>query len=93
MKKIDCYRAMKITKTLVYGGWLVMMVSIFAGYSIEGVRSVVIYPILISFLVSALGLFCGLRLIKCPHCRRSLMSGAKIPKELPEFCPGCGERL
>ena len=93
MKNIDCHRALKLTKKLVYGGWVVMLLSMYLGSSVESFRSVVIFPILAGFLVSAAGLFWGLRALKCPHCNKSLTSGAKLPKELPEVCPFCREQL
>ena len=93
MKQNDCHCLLKRTKQLVYGGWVVMLLSVFAGASAEHVRSMVIYPILAGFLVSVVALGYGLYAIKCPHCRKRLMSGAKIPKELPRECPYCGEQL
>ena len=93
MKKQDCHRLLKRTKQLVYGGWLVMLVSIFAGTSSESIRGVMFYPIMAGFLISVVALGYGLYTIKCPNCRTRLMSGTKIPKELPEVCPHCGEQL
>lgn len=93
MKKMDCHRALKLTKKLVYGGWVVMLLCMYLGTSVENFRNIAIFPIVGAFLVSVAGLFMGLRAIKCPHCGKSLTSGAKLPKELPEICPYCREWL
>ena len=45
------------------------------------------------FLIMAGSLLTAFLKVRCPYCGVSLMSGGRVPTELPHYCPDCGRDL
>ena len=92
MDDMECYRSLKLTHCLYYGGLLVMILSILIGTAVR--NSLIMVVLGVAGICAAFGgiIFAAVQL-RCPECNGSLMSGGRVPGKLPNFCPHCGKQL
>ena len=54
-------------------------------------------PQLVSMAVGVLGVAAssvlGMAYLNCPNCSKSLLNNGLLPRQIPECCPDCGEKL
>ena len=94
MKKMDCFKAMRIGNIMFYGGLVVIMIGIvIKDVSLNPDKT---FPLILAIggaVVVFFGLLLGALRIVCPHCGKSLVSGKLLPRSLPPACPFCGGPL
>lgn len=107
-KRMNCFRALRISNILFYTGFVLMAVSLLlyntASKSaidtlVHGGGSVVVNETLyyagagIGAVLCLAGLILAFARVRCPHCGMSLMPAFRLPFTLPAYCPTCGEKL
>ena len=107
-KRMNCFRALRISNILFYTGFVLMAVSLLlyntASKSaidtlVHGGGSVVVNETLyyagagIGAVLCLAGLILAFARVRCPHCGMSLMPAFRLPLTLPACCPACGEKL
>ena len=85
---MDLNRALRRTKCLFFGGFALLFLALMP-------ETVAVKLTLagLGVVLTAGGAFSGWWSLRCPHCGASLMAGGRIPMNLPNFCPRCGEPL
>lgn len=94
-KSMSAHQALSITKSLFYGGFVMMLVEMTIVTAVQIASSPLFYVLFGASILCLLGgwLF-GLLFVRCPYCGKSLMAGGhRIPRCLPNYCPSCGEAL
>lgn len=88
----DCFRALRVSDALIYGGFGCALLGC-------GVRLLGQAPDAggdaggggVAALVGGWAL--GLRFVVCPHCGRPLYDFPRMPSQIPSYCPHCGKKL
>ena len=92
MKDMDCYKGLRLTKILFYGGLGLMVTGLMIGT--VGEREIFMTACgVFGFLGALAGWLCCVCFVRCPECGESLMPGYRIPGALAHFCPNCGKEL
>ena len=107
-KRMNCFRALKISNILFYTGFVLMAVSLLLYNTasknavdaiVHGDGSVAVNETLyyagagIGAVLCLAGLILAFARVRCPHCGMSLMPAFRLPSSLPACCPACGEKL
>ena len=88
----DCFRALRVSDALIYGGFGCALLGCGVGYW-DGPR--MLAGVLVVAGVAALvgGWALGLRFVVCPHCGEPLYDFPRLPSQIPSYCPHCGKKL
>jgi len=97
MKKLkepeNVHEALRRTKVLFYGGFVLLLVSVFVMEFAQSLAVALLLDI-VGILMLVWGWLYGKERCVCPHCGHSLyVSGFRIPSKMPNYCPHCGEGL
>lgn len=90
-KPMGAHYALGVTKLCFYGGFVLLMLALAAG-SVDMVWILYVLGVL-GFIGMFGGLIFGFCKVRCPYCGKSLMLGGRLPRNLPDYCPGCGNML
>jgi len=92
-RDIDCYRALRITHLLFYGGFALALLPLLIVRAWNAFTPPLVVLAVLGGIALVLGLLCCGMYVRCPFCGASLMLGGRIPRELPRHCPSCGREL
>lgn len=91
-KRPDCFRALRMSNTLIYGGFACTLLGCGVGYW-DGPRMLAGVLAVAGFAALLGGWALGLRFVVCPHCGRPLYDFPRLPSQIPSYCPHCGKKL
>ena len=93
-------QALKNAKSLFHKGLMTALIGILVGLVLDAQlpgSGIPTAMILISGLAGIVVMLAGIlycwNAVRCPYCGKSLMSGYRMPTDLPHFCPDCGKDL
>lgn len=91
-KKLDCFRALRVSNCLFYEGLSCVLVGCGIGY--WDLSRILAGGLVMGGFAAMLGGWAlGLRFVVCPHCGEPLYEFPRLPSDIPEHCPHCGEKL
>lgn len=90
-KLMSAHYALGMTKLCFGGGFVLLMLSL-AIVSATDLAWIYALSILGGIIMIG-GLLFGYAKVRCPYCGKSLMLGGRMPRRLPDYCPGCGNAL
>ena len=95
-RRMDCFRARKLSIKLVLGGLGVLLLGCLAGYY-GGPFGLAAGLTILGILVMLVGSGIGKIFMACPHCGMPLYDTgnfrALLPPAIPEVCPLCGKKI
>ena len=92
IREMDCFRALRVSKWLFYGGFPCALVGCGIGYW-ELSRILAGVLVIGGFAAMLGGWALGLRFVVCPHCGKPLYEFPRLPSDISSHCPHCGEKL
>lgn len=91
-KKLDCFRALRVSNGMFYGGLSCVLAGCGIGY--WDLSRILAGGLVMGGFAAMLGGWAlGLRFVVCPHCGESLCEFPRLPSDIPKHCPHCGEKL
>lgn len=93
-ENMDCHQVLKVINLIFYSSMgLLLMAWIVLQCSQDAVPGFSIFLCVLGVIGVLGGILLAHIRLRCPHCGALLILGGRIPTQLPNFCPTCGEPL
>lgn len=91
-KEMDCFRILRVSNQLFMRGLACGFTG--CGLGCLGFPEIAADALVMAgFIVLAAGWVLGMEFLVCPHCGASLCEFPRLPSDIPDHCPHCGEKL